>query len=205
MPNRGVKVFPSDGDRQSYEQSAADRAVEQLISQQAGLSSGDEDQIHVRSAIVTEDLEENENHGVDPVASVDSPVWEIDTGADEEDDWFGWYALDSNEGMDDKAYVLWGFQNLDPEEAEDLGIAGVRIRNNTGGKIVEYDLQSLDLAEDKTVLIDQPLIGQGSVRSLEVYVEEGNADSTIPFKPLITVAEEAGDTFEPSGSFADTI
>ncbi|MFW5905508.1 MAG: hypothetical protein ACOCUO_01525 [archaeon] len=201
MPTRGIREYSTSADILEYEEVATEEAIEALASFRSKVSADDTDDIVVRGAIVEEDMDVNEETLDDAVVDNENPVWETTTGSDESGDWYGWYAFDSNENMDDKAAVMYGFQHLDPDEGTDLQLSAVRLRNKNGGLIDEVDLSSIDVADDKILLYDDPLVVADDDTYLEIYVEDGGEDATHLLKPLVKVAELSKETFDESTRF----
>lgn len=209
MPNnydRGIREIASTADLIEYQQVARDTAA-QLVQQEQNLSRNN---IHVRNGIPAEDLNQNDETPtttvvVDPAA--DSPEHVIDTGTGEEGGWYGWYALDSrssaNGNLENKAAVLYGFQNPDPDTQ--LPVTSVRVRNRSGGLLDHIDVASLDIGDGeeaiKSMLYENPIALGSRSAFLEVYLETGAADSRFPFKPLMAVAEETDDYLSESSRF----
>jgi len=202
MVSRGIKVAASIDDVKGYEQSAKETAIDQLVDIRSSLNPGDTDTIHVRSAIPDEDLDVNTETIDDAVVTADDPTFYVTPDADEEGDWFGYYAFDSDEKFEDKSAVVWGFQYTGADSDADMPIAALRVRNRTNGLIDHVDLTSLDVSEHNTLLYDDPLVLADKKAFLELYLEDGAAEQEIPFKPLVTIAEDSGDTLEASDRFA---
>lgn len=197
---RGIREYSTPADLLEYQETARNVAEQLLIDQKADLTSADSGKVHVRNAIVDEDLNVNDD-GVTAVVSNGSPVWEIDTAVGNDDDWFGYYAFESQNNLENKAAVVYGIQHLDPAEGSTLPASTLRVKNSTGGTVDIIDISSLDNVEGKTLLLDDPLALGTKDAYFEVYLESGAADSAFPVKPLVAVAEEEGDTLESSDRF----
>jgi len=197
---RGIREYSTPADLLEYQQTARTVAEELLIDQKADLTTADSAKVHVRNAIVDEDLNVNSD-GVTAVVSNTDPVWQIDTAAGDEEDWYGYYAFESQNNLENKAAVIYGIQFLNPDEDLTLPASTLRVKNSTGGTVDIIDISSLDNADGKTLLFDDPLALGTKDAYFEVYLESGAADSAFPVKPLIAVAEEEGDTLESSDRF----
>jgi hypothetical protein len=205
MTDRSTITFTDNGELQQYEQTAANRAAQKLASITSDISSSSpsSDAIHIRDATLPDDLDEwADGPGETLYASYDSPSFELSSGASAaEDQDNSLFAFDADGNIEDKAAVLYGFQFPEPDDATTCPLTQVVIetQNSTIGQL---DLTSIDMAEDGTVLIENPLIVGKEDRFVSAYAEE--VPSSEEFKPLIKVAEPAGETISSSGSFADS-
>lgn len=181
-----------------YQEQARGAALQAFIDQSASISSPQD--VHVRGAIPSSDLDANDETAETTVVDGDAEVWETTIGTDEDDEFNGWYAVDDREDAEDIGVAVYGLQYLG--DAGEMPIEWVRVRNRTGGLIDQYDLGSIELGDgpvDNTLLIENPLVVGTRSLFFEVYSTE--ADTTVPFKPLVAVAEEEGDTFEDADRF----
>jgi hypothetical protein len=205
MTDRSTITFTDNGELQQYERTAANRAAQKLasITSDINSSSPSSDAIHIRDATLPDDLDEwTAGPGETLYASYDSPSFELSSGASAaEDQDNSLFAFDADGNIEDKAAVLYGFQFPEPDDATTCPLTQVVIetQNSTIGQL---DLTSIDMAEDGTVLLENPLIVGKEDRFISAYAEADPSGEE--FKPLVKVAEPAGETISSSGSFADS-
>lgn len=201
-------AFPSEGDFTAYESTAARRAAEKLAEVSADINNGSPsaDSIHIRDAELGEDIDDPTDGGDALFADYSVPAFdlvEIDDGTDglAVDATYGLAEFDNDGKMENKTAVLYGFQFPEPDDGITCPLSHVSI-NTPNSEIGTLDLTSIDIADNQTVLIDNPLIVGEDNRTIEAYANTQAAD--VEFKPLIKVAEPAGDTVSKSDSFADS-
>jgi len=204
MTDRSTITFTDNGELQQYEQTAANRAAQKLASITSDISSSSpsSDAIHIRDATLPDDLDEwTAGPGSSLYASYTSPSFELSSGATVGDQANSLFAFDADSNIEDKAAVLYGFQFPEPDDATTCPLTQVVIetQNSTIGQL---DLTSIDMAEDGTVLLENPLIIGKEDRFISAYAEADPSGEE--FKPLVKVAEPAGETISSSGSFADS-
>ena len=204
MTDRSTITFTDNGELQQYEQTAANRAAQKLasISTDINSTSPGSDEIHIRDATLPDDLDEwGAGPGSSLYDSYSSPTFELTSGATIGDQANALFAFDADGNNEDKAAVLYGFQFPEPDDSTTCPLAQVVIetQNSTIGQL---DLTSIDMAEDGTVLLENPLIVGKEDRFVSAYAAEDPSGEE--FKPLIKVAEPAGETISSSGSFADS-
>lgn len=200
MPQRGARTYSTPQDVLEYQEKAREVAQQLLINQLPDVSSAEA--VQVREAIAGEDLDGNDVTATSAAVDTASPVWET-TGQTGEG-WTGWYAVDSDGSADDKGVVIWGFQDLTEDETAALPFSALRAKNNTGGLIDLIDLASIDQSDNGILLLDNPIkLGTNDV-FFEIYQSDDSDLSTndpYQIKPLVTVAEESGNTLESSSRF----
>jgi hypothetical protein len=110
--------------------------------------------------------------------------------------------FDNTSNFENKAGVLYGFQFPEPNASETCQLTEVTI-STPNSTIGTFDLSGIDLATEQTLVFEEPLIIGKENRRLEAYTDEQPTAGT-SFRPLVKVAEPAGETVAQSGSFADS-
>jgi hypothetical protein len=208
MTDRSTVTFTDNGELQSYEETAKSKAAQKLAEQSADITSGavGNDAIHVRDANPVEDLGVYDGPG-GSIVNVSDPEWTLTTGASGDGNDSGQdnslYAFENDADFENKAGVLYGFQFPDADETVE-NILATLVIETTNSTIGELDLTGIHVTEDNTVLIENPLIVGKEDIFLSGYTKSDFDDTTVRWKPLIKVAEPAGETISTSGKFADS-
>jgi hypothetical protein len=207
MVDRATITFSDFDELQAYEETAETRAEQKLIQITNDLDSTDQgsQSIHVRDALPGEDLDTHTEAG-SSLVSASSPEFQVSVPDGDDGQYNSLYKFDNDAGLEDKAAVLYGFMMTDPADDADFGLASVKV-STVNSEIGEFDLQAIKNGDYRVVVFEHPLIVGKDDRFLEAYVKAGLTSGSavdLPVKPLIKVAEQSGNTFSQSDSYADT-
>jgi len=210
IQNRGVDIATTEEQLDSEQSTANRRAAQALTKTTTEIDNYQSEDIIVREAIPELDLNANEEPANGTALSVtdgelDTNQFTVtselseDAGAGE----YGFYSLDSDEGLDERAASLYGFQiPEDGETAGNIPATTIVLKNSNGGEIAEYDLSALANAETNAVIIQDPVVL--AKQDVRMTIDITEADASFELKPLVAVAEQTGDNFNSSGPFASS-
>lgn len=207
MTDRALITYVDEDSAQdlhAYEATAEQRAAQKLasITEDISATSPSADSIHIRDALLDIDLDEfTGGAGVSLYADYTTPTYVLnDTAtAGQENSLF---QFDNSANFDNKAGVLYGFQFPEPNSANSCQLTEVTI-TTPNATIGTFDLSGIDLSDRNTVVFENPLIVGKEDRRIEAFTDEQPTAGT-SFRPLIKVAEPAGETVSQSGSYADS-
>ena len=186
MASRGIKRVSTINDLVEYENRAEQEAQQLALSQLADVDSVSD--IYTRQALASEDL----NGGA--LVNTSDPVFET-TGQDSTG-WYDWYAIEDNNAGEDKGFVFWGLQWANEDETASIPFTTLRITDSTGGLLDLIDLTGIEVADNGTILIDNPISSSTQDLNFELYDSDASDTDTYELVPLMTVGEEAGDTLQ---------
>lgn len=196
MADRSIEVFSDADELEQYEDRAKQRAAQKLASITNDIDNGSvsNSAIHVRDADLPDDLDEwtgADAPGSSLYADYASPTWELTTGATIGDQRNALLAFDADEGMEDKAAVLYGFAFPEPDDGTTCPLTqlGIETPNSDIGQL---DITMIDTAEGQVLVINDPLVIGKEDRFLDAYTAEDPSGQE--FVPLIKVAEPSGET-----------
>ena len=206
--NRGVDEVTTVDNLEEYQETAEERVAEAFADITTEVTSPNSSAIIVRDALPSLDLDENTNPSDTGAVDPSNDLWEVDATSDtfSSPTDYGFYSLDDDSGLENKAAVLYGFRAVGNAPTTDVSplATTITVENNNGANLAEYDIQGLANQETEAIVLDDPyIIADNTIRTIITLT--GDADSnTFQLKPLIKVAEKTQKNFSESGPFASS-
>jgi hypothetical protein len=196
--DRGLRHVSTPSDWASYERTARDTVADMLVAADQSITS--KQSVHARPIIPQWDLDA----GADSGWNGTDAIWtQNSSGATSAGDEVEVYNLDSDNGLDGKTAIIFGFRHLGGGSVTD-DVSQVAIRNTTGGTIEQYDLSQLDVAaeEDYRALIENPIRLDLNKSADVVFIAQSDLSSNDPELQLMgAVADDEGEDLESSDRF----
>jgi len=207
--NRGVDEVTTVDDLEEYQETAEERVAEAFADITTEVTSPNSSEIIVRDALPSLDLDENTNPSNTGAVDTSNDLWEVDAKTDDLTSYpadYGFYTLDDDSGLENKAAVLYGFRAVGNAPTTDVSplATTITVENNNGANLAEYDIQGLANQETEAIILDDPyIIADNTIRTIITLTADADSN-TFQLKPLIKVAEKTQKNFSESGPFASS-